>query len=869
MLKKVFITLAILIAVLLGVALCVPLLFKDKIVSTVKTSVNESVNAKIDFKEIDLTLISSFPNLGIELQDLTVIGVDSFATDTLANIKELQIDVNLMSVINGGTYEIRSISLDNPSIYAKKLKSGKTNWDIAKPDTSAPSTSEPTAFKAALKKYSINNAKIIYDDASLGFFMELDNFNHSGKGDFTQDLFVLETQSDIEKLTVKYGGIPYLNQVNLAATLPIEMDMKQMKFTLKENEIKLNELLLSFVGSLGMPANGDMVLDFKFDAQKSDLKNFLSLIPAIYAANFKDLQASGKFGMSGWTRGVYNEKTLPAFNINLLVENGKIKYPALPSAINNIQVKTIISNPDGVIDHTEVNVPAFHLEFGNAPIDGRLLVRTPVSDPFVDLALKGKLDLKQMTTIFPMKDMNLSGILNADVKASGRKSSIDKGRYNEFKAAGQMVVSAFNYSGANVPKPVNISSASMTFNPKNISLSNLSAQVGASDFQANGTINNYLAYVFKKGQPLQGTFNVSSKLVNVNELMGPAKVETKNDTSKLTVIEVPANIDFTMTAKAGRVLYDNMDIQNARGALLIKNQTIYFKDMSLNMLDGNVTMNGSYATTDPKKPKVDIDFGIDKMNIQKAFETFNTVKLLAPIAKYTNGSFSTNLKFNTDLNQNMMPVYSSINAEGFTNIIQAIVQGFEPMNKLSMALNTDKLKKLEVSNLLAKFRIEEGRLKVSPFDIKKGDFSMNVQGSNGLDQSMDYKLALNVPRSMLGSQANATVNSLISQFNSKTGTNVSVGETVKVNALLGGSILKPTVKLQLANDNKAAAQSVLAQAVDQKKAEVETRAKEEVTKLKEQATEQVKQKVDTVKKQATEKVKSELKNKLKGFLGGR
>ncbi|MND55681.1 hypothetical protein D3C80_467700 [compost metagenome] len=868
MLKKVFITIAILIVVLLGAAVCVPLLFKDKIVAKVKSSINENVNAKVDFKDFDLTILSSFPNLGLRLNNLTVIGIDSFATDTLANIEQLQVNVNLMSVIKGETYEIRSVELDKPSIYAKVLKSGKANWDIAKPDSSATPSAEPTTFKAALKKYSINNGKVVYDDASLGFFMALENLNHSGKGDFTQDNFTLDTESDIEKLTVKYGGIPYLNKVNLSAKLPIDIDMKQMKFTLKENEIKLNELLLSFVGSLSMPNETDMAIDFKFDAKKSELKNFLSLIPAIYASNFKDLEASGKFAMDGSAKGIYNEKSLPAFNVNLLVENGKIKYPSLLSAINNIQVKTTISNPDGVIDHTQVNIPSFHLEFGAVPLDGRLLVKTPISDPYVDMALKGKVDLKQMTTIFPLKDMKLSGVLDADVQANGHKSSIDKGRYEEFKAAGQMVVSAFNYSGANVPKPVSIPSAKLTFNPKNISLTNFSAKVGESDFAANGSINNYLAYFFQKGQALQGTFDVSSTLVNVNELMGPATVETKNDTAKLSVIEVPANIDFTLTAKVGRVLYDNMDIQNARGALFVKNQTITFKDMSMDMLDGKVKMNGYYATTNPKKPKVDISFGIDNMNIQKAFSTFNTVKLLAPIAKYTAGTFSTDLKFNSDLNQNMMPVYSSINAEGLTNIIQAIVQGFEPMNKLSMALNTDKLKKLEVNNLLAKFRIEEGRLKVSPFDVKKGDFLMNVQGSNGLDQSMDYKLALKVPRSLLGSQANATVNSLVASLNSKAGTNVSVGETINVNALLGGSITKPTVKLQLAND-KSAGQSVLAQAADEKKAELETKAKEEVTKLKEQATEQVKQKVDTVKKQATEKVKSEVKNKLKGLFGSK
>ena len=107
-----------------------------------------------------------------------------------------------MSVINDETYEIRSVNLDEPTIYAKVLKSGKTNWDIMKPDSATTATdTAKTSFKVALQKYSIEKGNITYDDASLNFFMQAENLNHTGKGDFTQDLFTLNTQSDIEKLT--------------------------------------------------------------------------------------------------------------------------------------------------------------------------------------------------------------------------------------------------------------------------------------------------------------------------------------------------------------------------------------------------------------------------------------------------------------------------------------------------------------------------------------------------------------------------------------------------------------------------------------------------------------------------------------------
>jgi len=416
MLKKVSIVILSLFIIFFAAAIAIPLFFKKEIDAKIKSAINKSVNAKVDFKDLDLSLISSFPNLGIKINNLTIVGIDSFAKDTLANVKQLQLNVNLLSVIKGETYQIKSVNLNEPNIFAHVLKSGKSNWDIMKSDsTSTSGDTAKTAFKIALQKYTIEKGKIIYDDASLGFFMNLENLNHTGKGDFTQDLFTLQTQSDIEKLTVKYGGIPYLNKVKLDAELPIDIDLKHMKFAFAENKIKLNELVLSAIGYLAMPNDQDIVMDLKFDAKQSELKNFLSLIPAIYAANFKDMEATGKFAMNGVAKGTYNDKSLPAFNVNLSIENGKVKYPSLPSAINNIQVKSQITNPDGVIDHTVVNVPAFHLEFGQVPVDGRLLLKNPTTDPYVDMALKGKLDLKQLTAIFPMKDMTLSGILDADV----------------------------------------------------------------------------------------------------------------------------------------------------------------------------------------------------------------------------------------------------------------------------------------------------------------------------------------------------------------------------------------------------------------------------------------------------------------------
>jgi len=178
-----------------------------------------------------------------------------------------------------------------------------------------------------------------------------------------------------------------------------------------------------------------------------------------------------------------------------------------------------------------------------------------------------------------------------------------------------------------------------------------------------------------------------------------------------------------------------------------------------------------------------------------------------------------------------------------------VVDGFEPVTKLASMLGSTELKKLELNNVMAKFKIANGRLNVSPFDIKAKGMVMNVAGSNGIDQTMDYNLGLNVPRAMLGAKANDAANTAIAALNSKVGTNVAMGETVKVNAVLGGTFLKPNIKLKYGAGEGTAKAAVNA-VVEEKKAELQAKAEE---------------KVDTLKKKAVEKATTEIGKKLGGL----
>lgn len=896
MIKKVFKWLGILLLVLIIAAVALPIVFKDKIVQRVKDETNKNLNAKVDFGDFDISLIRSFPDLSVTMENLSVVGVNEFKGDTLISLKQLNIGLNLMSVIKGTQYDIREIILDEPNIFAQVLKDGKASWDITKPSTepaTTTKTSEP--FKMKLKKFEIKNGDIIYDDATMDMRAILIGLNHTLKGDFSEEHFTLETQTNSASVNVTYGGIKYLSKVRADIKADLDADMVNSKYTFKQNEISLNDLKLMIDGFIAMPNETDMDMDLKFKAKETEFKNILSLVPGVYTKDFADVKTSGKLSLDAFAKGIYNEKRMPAFGAKLLVNNAMFKYPSLPKSVNNIYLDMKVNNKDGQPDNTVIDINKMHFEMAQNPVDITMHISTPVSDANINGAIKGKLDLTSVKDYIPLEaDQKLSGTIISDVTLKGRMSAIEKEQYENFDARGQFIVMDMDYKSKDTPYGVIVRKCYMTFSPKFVDLTAFDAKLGKSDIQATGKLENFIAYMFTDSAVIKGAFNMTSNYMNVNELMaedetttatsGTAQKPAATDTATAGVVEVPSNIDFTMNAAIGTLIYDNMEMKNVSGGIKVKDSKVDMTNLKMNLLNGSMIVNGSYDTKDVKRPKVNFDLNVSDFDITQTYKTFNTVEKLAPVAKYCSGKFGTTLKFSSDLDEKMEVILTSIS--GYGKLLTKAVQlaNFEPVNKVADAIKMEKYKRLDLNNVNISFLFKDGKVNVEPFDIKVGNSTINIMGSNAFDQTINYTMTFDVPRSEMGSAANSAVNGLLAKANT-TGANLSLGERVKIDALITGTVTKPVVKVDLkgaatnvANDLKDQAKAELdkkkaeleAKArgeADKAKAEAEAKARGEADKAKAEAEAKAKAEADRLKKEAEEKARKEAQNKVKNIFG--
>lgn len=585
----------------------------------------------------------------------------------------------------------------------------------------------------------------------------------------------------------------------------------------------------------------------------SQLTQFVKLEGTTKLAGVVDADVQGKGNLS-----VIMQQKPGQFSAKGFVDVNKLYYASkdFPQPIQNTNAKIIIDNPDGVPDHTTIQVPAAHVEVGKDFGDLTLLLKNPASDPYFDGTAKVSFNLANAAQFYKFEPgTSLAGALNANVSFKGKKSFIDKSQYDAIQMAGTLAANNIVYKSKDYPDGVQLKTTQLTFNPKNVTVNSLAGTFQQTNFTANGTFDNLIGYALKD-EPLAGTLNVNADKIDLNKLMGttaatPATT-TQAPAASSEPFAVPANISFTLNAKADQVKYDKVDYNNIAGTVIVKDQTVTLKNVSTQALDGTVVIDGTYSTKAGKKnPAVSLTYDVNNVDVQKAFNAYNTVQKLMPIGKFISGKLQSKLTLNGKLGQDMMPDLSTLTGNGNFLLLQGFLSKFQPVDKLASTLNINALQNLSLKDIKTYFDFANGKVLVKPFKFSVNNIDMEVGGMHGLDQSIDYAINMKVPRSMLGGDANKLINNLSSQAAQK-GIPVNVGDVIPLSVHMGGTITNPSIKTDMTTSGSTLANDLKQQATDFAKATADS------------AKKAVKDSVKVIKDQIINDAKKQLTDKLLG-----
>ena len=268
-LKKALITLSIFLVILVAAAFILPIVFKDDIKAAIDKAIAKNVNADVifDVNNFSLSIFSNFPNITAEIKELGVFNRAPFEGEHLFVVHQIDIEINLKDVLFGDQLRLKGITLVKPQINVSVLKDGRANYDISYPATDTVKTSEPVKFSFGIDHWEIIDGEVTYDDKSILYYLSLKGLNHTGSGDFTQDVFDLKTHTVADTVSTSMGAMQFLSNKRAEVDAVISISENISKFTFKENTAKVNDFAMSFDGWFKMNTDSyGMDITFKSPA---------------------------------------------------------------------------------------------------------------------------------------------------------------------------------------------------------------------------------------------------------------------------------------------------------------------------------------------------------------------------------------------------------------------------------------------------------------------------------------------------------------------------------------------------------------------------------------------------------------------------
>lgn len=783
--NKIFMIAGGIAVVLIVSILLIPILFKGKIIASVKLMANESLLAKLDFKEAEVSLFSSFPQLEVRLKELSITGINDFDGKILMQVETLSTAVSLSSLWKSTGITVSEINLKNPQFNFLVSPTGKANWDITKPSGEKTGNAGKKAMEIELSKIQLINTSLSYQDERSKMIAGFKGGNFDLSGYLKGNDSKLKFSGITDSITFQYNGKQLISGMKVSGEGTLQANFDQMNFHFLDNKFMINQLPLELQGSFVMGEKEDQY-DISFSSKGSTLNELIGFLPLAQQQKLKAYEKGGMLSFNGWIKGSYSDATFPALSADLKLTDGRMKYPSMPNEISKIQIVAGLSKQQGILDSLKISISRMEALVAGRLLIANLNVSTPVSSPLLAGELIGEIDFSSLKKTIPIDSMEIEGLLTANIHFNGPYSAIDKGEYDKFQTKGSLNVRDFSYRSPVFPERLGVASAGFVFNSKEVTISSMKGKLGQSDFTVDGTFSNYWAYLLKDGT-ISGNIKVKSDLLDVTQLMNGGTAQPA-DTLNREPYVLPQRVDLTVLADVDRMLYSRMEIRGTTGKLVIKDQKLNLDQLSMNLLKGKMVLSGVYSAKELTPADFNFKIDIKDFDLPTAYQSVGLVRHILPVAGNSKGTFFTGLSLSGKLGRDYAPYFETLNGNGLISIKNLELVGDGMFTEIGKFFRKDLFTNVKVNDFVSNIMLTNGALTISPFTTKVANQEVTVSGSQSLALDLNYQLDFKVNKNDLA----ADVTKLIGMV---PGTENIDKYPIKINVV--GNFKKPDVQVDI------------------------------------------------------------------------
>ena len=321
---------------------CYLIFTPERLTPIVQQVATKFVTCEHEIGEVELTFFSTFPYLGVEIHDVSLIHpIDSLAPDTLAAVEKILLSVQPFDAIGGDIF-IKQLSVEGITANIYVSADGRTNYDmIALSDTTEVVEDTTTGWRIQSigwdEDMTIHARSVSYRDDKNQIAASLHHTTLALAGVEKDTLLGVVLDVKAEQIDVCAQGEQYAHHCQFQLHLPLWANsVEQIRI---DNAIcALNEYGITIDGEVGTPclSSGEYTMDVRLTTGDWQVKPLLAMLPSSLTSSLKEIKIDGKAKADIAVQGVYNESQMPHLKARLLLQKGSARYQPLPYDLHHI-----------------------------------------------------------------------------------------------------------------------------------------------------------------------------------------------------------------------------------------------------------------------------------------------------------------------------------------------------------------------------------------------------------------------------------------------------------------------------------------------------------------------------------------------------
>lgn len=736
--------------------------FEDKIHLMAIKELGKSLNARIEVEETNVSFLRYWPDVHVELEQVSLNPVASEANEDVIALESAHLRINIWSFFSD-RMEISGVRLDRPEIELARGKEGDWNLqDMFQPEKKGENSGESEPMTFELDDVRITDGKFRLEDEREGNFIALDSLYLSLSGDFNAERTDFDTDLAFHLGNWKDKRWTWVRDKHVHADLLIDTRLdEEESYRIREAEVTIAAVQLNVGGEVAREGD-DYRINLAYNTSRNDFDAFMSLLPGGLLDTGREYEYDGDFNMHGWIKGLAGLHKSPSVYAEYTVQNGSFHYVDYESHLSDVQMNGSCAYKDDAPEASFFKVDQFSAGLRGKPITGNVSY-TNFRDPSLAFELHGDLALEDVREFYPAfaDSSQLDGQVAVDLVVDGRIADFKQRRYRSVRARGGLEMKEVRIADRRVLHPVEGLNGSIKVDNHHIQVNSLKGKVGNSDFDVKGMVTEYLPWFFEEEAQVKGRIELASNNLDLNDWFREEEGDGENGEGDRFAFRLPENVDFEVRARVGSFHFAKFEAESVNGRCRLYDRQLRLDQLSMRTLEGEMTVSGGIKAIRKDLCQVEIDALASDINMNETFQTFDQLAAFALVEENLYGRFTGDVFIAAELNQYLDIDPQSLVSHGNVGLVDGRLVNFEPLEGLAGFVKLEDLRDIHFSDVQTTYRIQDGYFFIPGMSLAANKYKLDVSGKHGFDNSLDYHVAVELPRKEARSSGSPEIRSLV------------------------------------------------------------------------------------------------------------